>query len=68
MSHTLILIAALQALNVHGSHFKCLRLAETLAKVANFEVMNSNGDLPIHWDEDINAIVKFNNACERKHK
>jgi hypothetical protein len=65
MTHIMLLIAALNSLDVHGNREKCIHLADSLADLAVVEATNPL-EKPVHIDEDLKAIREFLYKCEEK--
>jgi hypothetical protein len=68
MTRIMILIAALNALNVHGSKKKCEALIDPIVNLAVSDALLGYPHNPPQLDNDIHAITKFKHECEKKPK
>lgn len=66
MTHIMILIAALNSLNVHGSKAKCEALIDPMIDLAISDVWAPY--VPVHIEEDLKALKEFKQRCEKKGK
>jgi len=67
MSSVLLLIMALNSVNFHSTKNNCSLIASVLVNVAARDAMNPK-ETRIHWDEDLNEIIKFKKECVKKVK